>query len=524
MASEHIKIGDVTPRVQYAGDGVQTQFGFSFPIFENDDLEVYLGVSETPEMTGYSTEGAGDSAGGLVTFDTPPGTGVTVTLLRNVAIKRTTDFSESGDFRASVINNELDRLTAVAQQLSTLIGRSVRLAETDAAGAVQLPPANLRASKLAAFDASGDLVAASPVANVSLISTFMEGVVLAANADAGRSLLNAQAQSDVLDDIAALTPAEGDALTFDGTHWTAARTVKRSEIRRLALDVAALKGDRENMVDGIADPFADETDLDNAASTNEAHDVAGAFFAGSLTYSADETGSGTILASEETAKANLFDDDTGTLWTSLTYAQGTDFVGYDFGDGNDIEIRRVRLFQKTANYLEAVKVQYSDNGADWTDALTATGLGANSFDDIDVPATEPHRYWRLLSNAAVTGGANWAVHDVEMLSAISGDMTLVSVAFTADAQPDTALLHIQAVGNDAFTLNTDLIGKVSRDNGATWTTAVLAAAGVLGDGTTIYEATGIDISGQPSGTDMRYRIETDHAKDIEIHGVVLKWG
>ena len=64
----------------------------------------------------------------------------------------------------------------------------------------------------------------------------------------------------------------------------------------------------------------------------------------------------------------------------------------------------------------------------------------------------------------------------------------------------------------------------SADDGATWTTAVLAAAGSLADGTKTYEAIGIDISGQPSGTDMRYRIETDNAKDVEIHGAILKWG
>ena len=77
---EHIRIGDVAPRVQYVGDGVRTAFPFTFPIFDPDDME--LRVAGVPLAGGFLVASAGQSAGGYVTLPSPPAPGVTVTLRR----------------------------------------------------------------------------------------------------------------------------------------------------------------------------------------------------------------------------------------------------------------------------------------------------------------------------------------------------------------------------------------------------------------------------------------------------------
>jgi hypothetical protein len=59
--NDHIQISDVTPRIQYAADGSQTQFSYPFPIFVEDDLEVYAG--DIRETSGYTVFGAGTSYG-----------------------------------------------------------------------------------------------------------------------------------------------------------------------------------------------------------------------------------------------------------------------------------------------------------------------------------------------------------------------------------------------------------------------------------------------------------------------------
>ncbi len=40
--SEHIKIQSQIPRVQYVADGAQTLFTYTFPVFDADNLQVYV--------------------------------------------------------------------------------------------------------------------------------------------------------------------------------------------------------------------------------------------------------------------------------------------------------------------------------------------------------------------------------------------------------------------------------------------------------------------------------------------------
>ena len=82
--AEHIRIGDVAPRVQYAADGAQNAFTYPFPIFEVADLEIL--VSGTASPPGYVVTGAGLSEGGSVVFAAAPPPGATVTLRRRVRI------------------------------------------------------------------------------------------------------------------------------------------------------------------------------------------------------------------------------------------------------------------------------------------------------------------------------------------------------------------------------------------------------------------------------------------------------
>lgn len=152
--SDHIQIGDISPRVQYVADGTQTQFTYPFPIFTVADLEAYLG--ETKQISDYTVSGVGLSAGGSVTFAAAPADGEVVTLRRRLAIRRTTDFQESGEFRAKVINDELDYQTAALQQVADDGSRALRLAAIDAAADLVLPVKAMRAGKILAFDAVGD--------------------------------------------------------------------------------------------------------------------------------------------------------------------------------------------------------------------------------------------------------------------------------------------------------------------------------------------------------------------------------
>ena len=107
-------------------------------------------------------------------------------------------------------------------------------------------------------------------------------------------------------------------------------------------------------------------------------------------------------------------------------------------------------------------------------------------------------------------------------------MTLVSTSTTAEAGTtdtgDFVILYTPQVGTT--TLNTDLVASVSRDNGTTYTAATLVGKGSYSGTTQIASAHNIDISGQPAGVTMRWKVATanqDASKETRINGVSLGW-
>ena len=75
----------------------------------------------------------------------------------------------------------------------------------------------------------------------------------------------------------------------------------------------------------------------------------------------------------------------------------------------------------------------------------------------------------------------------------------------------------------SITLNTDIVASISRDGGSNFTTATLADSGyVVGSsGQRILTGTAT-ISGQPSGTNMRWKLALANNQS-KIHGVSLQW-
>ena len=147
----------VLPRVHYTANGVDTSFEFSFPIFASEDIQILFdGVIQTQ---GFLISGAGVNDGGEITFDTPPSSGIVITILRSIPYERLTDFLDSGEFSARALNNELDYLTASIQQLNRDNQSSLRYAEGEKKSETSLPSRPNRKGKALAFDGNGNPIA-----------------------------------------------------------------------------------------------------------------------------------------------------------------------------------------------------------------------------------------------------------------------------------------------------------------------------------------------------------------------------
>ena len=152
----HIQIPAVTPRVQYTCNGTQTVFDYPFPIFETADLQVLF--DGVPQYAGYEITGAGTSGGGQITFTAAPTAGVILSLARELAIARVSDFTEGSSFAAATLNTELDYNVAAIQQVSAQQNTMLRYADSEIAPNTYLPDRATRANQVLGFNGDGQLI------------------------------------------------------------------------------------------------------------------------------------------------------------------------------------------------------------------------------------------------------------------------------------------------------------------------------------------------------------------------------
>jgi len=146
--------------VSYTGNGVTTYFPFTGKFLSNSDLRVSVttaGVEVVKTINAhYTVSGAGDDAGGNVTFLTAPAVDTTVTIQRNTAYTQPSNLVNNGVFDAEVIEDALDRVTLLAQQVKEQADRAVRMPVNEASFTSELPSAADRAGTLQGFDTSGN--------------------------------------------------------------------------------------------------------------------------------------------------------------------------------------------------------------------------------------------------------------------------------------------------------------------------------------------------------------------------------
>jgi hypothetical protein len=178
MAIDNVE--DITPRDQYTAAAAQVDFDYSFPIFDEDDIVVYIGEDRQVITTDYTVSGVGDDHGGTVTFLVPRTAGQIVTFYRDTVIERTTDFQQNGPNRSAALNDELDRITIVQQELKSKIGRSIRLPFTAGTTDAQqeLSPLSNWFNKFLRIGATGILEAAELVSSVVPLTQSIIGQLL----------------------------------------------------------------------------------------------------------------------------------------------------------------------------------------------------------------------------------------------------------------------------------------------------------------------------------------------------------
>ncbi len=287
------------------------------------------------------------------------------------------------------------------------------------------------------------------------------------------------------------------------------------DIRSLALEMADVKGAALNFPNGAADPFDSDTLL---TKTNATYDATNDYYhnpdAEDLVSDDSTTwGSASAMYSGGTTSLNPESLTMGSNSMPWTFQ-------IDFGSGNAQDIIKAGFHYGGYSGTRTGSFQHSDDASSWTDAATFNFTQSSDYTQTFSSAGS-HRYWRI--NLTAYSGSTYSVinHVRFWRQLATADMTLISNALTASSAPSNGFITVQADPVDAVTVNTDLTAEISRDGGTNWTAATLTAGSENG-GFINYEGT-CDISGQPSGTSMKYRVKTLNSKEVRVSGVVLRW-
>lgn len=179
-----VTIEAVHRKVQYTSTGSLGPYSFSFKVLAAADIKVSVDTTVKTVSTHYTTTYNSDGTGSVTfTSGNAPAADTLVTIESDQAIARTSDYATGGDFTASSINNDLDRLTINDQQLQTTLTRNIQLAGTTSrttsgtgtSGALFFPfdaTASNNANKVIQYDSDGTSLQLGPTATeISAAST-----------------------------------------------------------------------------------------------------------------------------------------------------------------------------------------------------------------------------------------------------------------------------------------------------------------------------------------------------------------
>ena len=175
-----LNVNDTTPRAQYTASAAQDTFAYTFEIYAESDLKVYLTpVGSTPNdtndlltlTTDYTVTGEGVENGGNVVLVTPATAGDVITIIRDIPISRTSQYQTLGDLSSVSFNEDLNKLVMmVSQQEYALASRIMKFIETaDLTGVNISIPAPV-ASKLFRWNAAADALELVDIANLGAVT------------------------------------------------------------------------------------------------------------------------------------------------------------------------------------------------------------------------------------------------------------------------------------------------------------------------------------------------------------------
>ncbi|MBI1204014.1 MAG: DUF2793 domain-containing protein [Rhodopseudomonas sp.] len=222
-------------------------------------------------------------------------------------------------------------------------------------------------------------------------------------------------------------------------------------------------------------------------------------------------------------------DTSGSWYTNTSVAAAGATMRFDFGAGVSKVITEAKWYQNSASVSHGIwKWQGSNDASSWTDigaSFTLGGATVQTQTALSANVTG-YRYYQLLgvsgtfSNATFNEEIEFKIDNYAVPT--TGNLTVASNALTAAAAPASAKLVARVKEVDTIALNSDLIFSVSRDGGATFSAFTMSKR-YTASSVAVYESNALDLSAQPSGTSMKWKVVSANNKMFEINDIYLYW-
>ena len=295
----------------------------------------------------------------------------------------------------------------------------------------------------------------------------------------------------------------------------------------------------------VADSFDVLTYVDTGAATNLDSGTAGLLKPSASDAGAISGGTGTNIGdfSAGAGLSAVFNGDTSEAAVGAAAAKATTTSGYV---GKNYSAAPKRIYSAVVHgttdrgFVNAINptvtlTLYGKNGGAPANATDGTSIGSTSFTEVTdesagrtVNASDSATAWDYVWVVISHNGAANAMYCVEVVfhEAGTANLTVASTAISAAAAPAVMKGVFLVKEVEAGVAGTDYSIEFSRNNGTDWTTATLTELFISPSpeaSIVVVQTNDVNVSGQSSGTLLRWRFKTLTNKIVELRAAHMYW-
>ncbi|NIY76968.1 hypothetical protein HED22_15040 [Thalassospira sp. HF15] len=130
----------VRASIAFVGDGARDTFPFDFDVFDAGDVRVAINGTETDTGFHIALTPTDQGGGGVVRFETPPANATTITIARQLHLRRLSSFDAMSIPRGDALDRDFDFMTAALGDVDRALSGTLRFGSGQRDGAsAELP-------------------------------------------------------------------------------------------------------------------------------------------------------------------------------------------------------------------------------------------------------------------------------------------------------------------------------------------------------------------------------------------------